>query len=99
MTIQLELPPELENQLNQVAAWRGEDPATVARSALADSLREQIQVAGQEPASNVLRGRNTPLAADDIDRILDELAAIGAGLPPCDDVETNSREILYLDHD
>ena len=84
MTLQIELNPEKERILREEAARRGVSVEQCAKALLEESLPS-----GQN--GNLL----TP---DEEERLLDELAARGDGLPILPP-EANSREWIYRDHD
>ncbi len=126
MTLILDLPPELEIELQEVAARRGQDAATFAVATLANTLRDISNAAmattigasgGAGGSTNgattngaatstsstdttTLNGNSAPLlSSEELDAALDELAALGADIPPSDDPDIYSRANIYFDHD
>ena len=94
MTLTLELPPELETELQKAAAQRGQDPATFAAATLAKTLRDM-----RATTNSANKNGGHQLSTEEIDAALDELEAIGSDLPASDDTQLHSRADLYLDHD
>ncbi len=104
MILTIELPPELETELQEVAARRGQDPATFATVMLANTLRDISKAAAATTnattSATELNGNGTPLLSlEELDAALDELAALGADIPPSNDPDIYSRENIYFDHD
>jgi uncharacterized protein (DUF1778 family) len=91
MTLTIELTPDLERQLREAAARQGQDPATFVVAAVAEKLHVLPLPFNGHGA--------TRLTLEEEERLLDELAALGADLPPSDPAETYSRETIYADHD
>lgn len=68
MTLILDLPPDLEAQLQGTARQHGTDPVECARQILAEHLRG-LQVAREEPTVALLRRWREEDATDDPDEI------------------------------
>ncbi len=92
MTLILDLPPELETQLQVAAARHGQDVKTFATAALAQASLDGPVVLYRAD------GTIQPSLAE-FDAALDELEAIGAGIALGDERITHSREDIYGDHD
>ncbi len=95
MTLTIELPPEIEQQLNQAAAREGQDPSAFVQAA----VEEKLRTLRQPPTNGRSSGGYEPLSLEEEERLLDELASIGADVPPPKECITYSREDIYMDHD
>lgn len=94
MTLILDISPELQTELTQLAASRGQDAVTFATSTLEASVRSLREVSDQSSLAPAQKAKDV-----EIDEILDQLALIGADLPASNDLEMHSRANLYEGHD
>ena len=92
MTLMIDLPPELETQLQAAAQRHGQDVTTFATAALAQASVGDS--GGLHHANGILH----PTLAE-LDAALDELEAIGDTIPLGDEGSTHAREDIYFDHD
>ena len=107
MSVTIELPPETEAQLQEVAARQGQDPATFVRAAVEEKLRSLRNApttgnggADTGMSENGATAKDTGrLSMQEFDASLEELAAIGDDIPPSDERITYSRADIYFDHD
>ncbi|MDQ3816010.1 MAG: hypothetical protein M3347_19040 [Armatimonadota bacterium] len=91
MTVTIELAPELESRLQEAAARQGQDTAAFVQAAVEEKLRSlstEHRVNGQPR-----------LTLEEFEAAMDEMAIIGADIPPPDERITYSREDIYFDHD
>ena len=101
MTLTIELAPELEAQLRQVASRESQDPAAFLNSFVQRAVEEKLQSEHAQSNGHALPlplPRPITLSDEEHERLLDELAAIGDDLPVLPP-EANSREWIYGDHD
>ena len=101
MALTIELPPELEQRLQAAASQRGQDAASFALSIITTSMLklEVKDTATVIPLTWMDDNDEPQLTLEEFDAALDELAAIGAGIPRIDETITHSRADIYLDHD
>ena len=85
MTLQIELSQDKEDALRFDATRRGVSLEERAKTLLEESL----------PA----HANGDRLADDEEELLLDQLAALGKGIPPSPPGETYSRRTIYADHD
>lgn len=102
MTLTIELAPALEAQLRQVASRESQDPTAFLNSFVQTAVAEKLQ--SEQTHSNghgmtLPLPKATSLSAEEEERLLDELAALGDDIPPTDESITYSRADVYFDHD
>jgi hypothetical protein len=100
MTLTLELPPELETQLQEVAAQRGQDVNTFATAVLADTLRGSVHPAATTSATTMsateLSTNGEPrMTWEEFEAAIDGLGDEIPVLAP----EATTRAGIYGDHD
>lgn len=102
MTLTIELAPELEARLRQVASRESQDPTAFLNSFVQTAIKEKLQSESASDNGHTgtrLPPQPSPLSDEEHERLLDELAAIGDDIPPTDESITYSREDIYFDHD
>ncbi len=87
MPVTIELAPEKEKALQDEAARRGVPAEDYAKSLLEQGLPTRSNGAAEQAS------------LEEFEAAMDELAELGAHLPPPDPDETYSRETIYAEHD
>lgn len=94
MTLMLELSPELEAQLQAVAARRGQDTATVVTTAITDLLHREASPAAAENGTHA----EPQMTWEEFEAAMDELAEENPSQPVLAP-EATTRAAIYGEHD
>lgn len=97
MTITLDLTPEEETRLRELAAAKGIVPADAIRLALPYLWAMAADEDDEDDEDNVVMGDGKP-TEEELDALFEEMAADGDD-QPIFSIEDTSREAIYADHD